>query len=158
MSSILQLPAREVDEKVTEFIRAFRASLDVRVWLKLIDEEVAELREAAQAGDKAHILKEMIDVLYVMSGASLVTPTVNGLLYGTEEAKEIDDKVGDHCAEVLAIDEDNAFSLEVVREALVRVHASNMSKLGDDGKPLYREDGKVLKGPNYKAPDLSDLV
>ncbi len=42
--------------------------------------------------------------------------------------------------------------------AFNRVHESNMSKLGDDGKPIYREDGKVLKGPNYKAPDLSDLV
>ena len=43
-------------------------------------------------------------------------------------------------------------------EALNRVHESNMSKLGEDGKPIYREDGKVLKGPNYKPPELSDLV
>jgi len=42
-------------------------------------------------------------------------------------------------------------------EALDRVHISNMSKLVD-GKPLKREDGKVLKGPNYKPPYLSDLV
>ena len=37
------------------------------------------------------------------------------------------------------------------------VHESNMSKLGNDGKPVYREDGKVTKGPNYKPPDLSWL-
>ena len=43
-------------------------------------------------------------------------------------------------------------------EALNRVHESNMSKLGEDGKPIYRDDGKVLKGPNYKPPNLSDLV
>ena len=43
-------------------------------------------------------------------------------------------------------------------EALNRVHESNMSKLGEDGKPIYREDGKVLKGPNYKPPNLSDLT
>jgi len=43
-------------------------------------------------------------------------------------------------------------------EALDRVHASNMSKLGEDGQPVYREDGKVLKGPNYKPPDLTDLT
>lgn len=35
------------------------------------------------------------------------------------------------------------------------VHRSNMSKLGADGKPIYREDGKVMKGPNYSPPDLS---
>ncbi len=42
-------------------------------------------------------------------------------------------------------------------EALNRVHVSNMSKLDKDGKPIYRDDGKVLKGPDYKPPDLSDL-
>ena len=42
-------------------------------------------------------------------------------------------------------------------EALDRVHKSNMSKLDEDGKPIYREDGKVLKGPNYKPPKLEDL-
>ena len=42
-------------------------------------------------------------------------------------------------------------------EALNRVHESNMSKLDKDGKPIYRDDGKVLKGPDYKPPDLSDL-
>ena len=43
-------------------------------------------------------------------------------------------------------------------EALNRVHQSNMSKLGEDGQPIRREDGKVLKGPNYKEPTLTDLV
>ena len=45
-----------------------------------------------------------------------------------------------------------------LEQALRRVHRSNMSKLGDDGKPIYREDGKVLKGPNYQPPTLTDLV
>ena len=43
-------------------------------------------------------------------------------------------------------------------EAMHRVHESNMSKLDADGKPIYRDDGKVLKGPNYQPPDLSDLI
>ena len=43
-------------------------------------------------------------------------------------------------------------------EALDRVHLSNMSKLGEDGLPIYREDGKVLKGPNYAPPTLTDLI
>ena len=43
-------------------------------------------------------------------------------------------------------------------EALNRVHLSNMSKLDTEGKPIYREDGKVLKGPNYTPPNLTDLV
>ena len=43
-------------------------------------------------------------------------------------------------------------------EAMHRVHESNMSKLGENGKPIYRDDGKVLKGPNYAPPTLEDLV
>ena len=43
-------------------------------------------------------------------------------------------------------------------EALDRVHKSNMSKLDEDGHPIYRDDGNVLKGPNYKPPNLTDLV
>jgi predicted HAD superfamily Cof-like phosphohydrolase len=38
------------------------------------------------------------------------------------------------------------------------VHDSNMSKLGPDGKPMYREDGKVMKGPNFHEPDLSIIL
>ena len=38
------------------------------------------------------------------------------------------------------------------------VQRSNMSKLGPDGKPIFREDGKVLKGPNYTKPDLRKIL
>ena len=45
-----------------------------------------------------------------------------------------------------------------IQTALNRVHHSNMSKLGEDGKPVYRDDGKVVKGPNYRPPNLMDLI
>jgi predicted HAD superfamily Cof-like phosphohydrolase len=38
------------------------------------------------------------------------------------------------------------------------VHRSNMSKLGADGKPVYREDGKVMKGSSYSPPDLESII
>ena len=41
---------------------------------------------------------------------------------------------------------------------LAEVQRSNMSKLGADGKPIYREDGKVLKGPGYFAPDVAEVL
>lgn len=44
---------------------------------------------------------------------------------------------------------------DVIEEAFRVVHESNMSKLGPDGKPVKRHDGKVMKGPNYKEADLS---
>ena len=45
-----------------------------------------------------------------------------------------------------------------IDKALFLVHKSNMSKLGEDGKPIMRNDGKVLKGPNYFEPDLSGII
>jgi predicted HAD superfamily Cof-like phosphohydrolase len=38
------------------------------------------------------------------------------------------------------------------------IQRSNMSKLGEDGKPIYREDGKVLKGPNYFKPRFDEIL
>lgn len=44
-------------------------------------------------------------------------------------------------------------------QALSReVFASNMSKLGSDGKPIYREDGKILKGPDFREPDIAGVL
>lgn len=45
-----------------------------------------------------------------------------------------------------------------VGKAFEAVHLSNLSKLGEDGKPVLREDGKVLKGPNYRQANLSDVA
>lgn len=38
------------------------------------------------------------------------------------------------------------------------IHSSNMSKLGPDGEPLLREDGKILKGPNFRLPDIQSVL
>ncbi|HET8886173.1 MAG TPA: nucleoside triphosphate pyrophosphohydrolase family protein [Salinimicrobium sp.] len=45
-----------------------------------------------------------------------------------------------------------------IEEVFDEIQRSNMSKLGADGKPIYREDGKVLKGPNYFKPDLNKIL
>ena len=51
----------------------------------------------------------------------------------------------------------HAFGIDL-DECYHEVHRSNMSKLGEDGKPIYRDDGKVLKGPNYFHPNLKDIL
>jgi len=45
-----------------------------------------------------------------------------------------------------------------IEEVFAEIHRSNMSKLDSDGKPIYREDGKVLKGPNYSEPNLKQIL
>jgi len=51
----------------------------------------------------------------------------------------------------------HAFGIDL-DECFTEVHESNMSKLGEDGRPIYREDGKVLKGPNYFVPNLEEIL
>ena len=51
----------------------------------------------------------------------------------------------------------HAFGIDL-DDCFSEVHRSNMTKLGEDGRPMYREDGKVMKGPNYSEPDLTQFV
>ena len=51
----------------------------------------------------------------------------------------------------------HAFGLDL-DECFTEVHDSNMSKLGEDGRPIHREDGKVLKGPDYFEPNLHEII
>ncbi len=45
-----------------------------------------------------------------------------------------------------------------IEEVFEEIQRSNMSKLGEDGEPIYREDGKVLKGPNYFKPNIQLIL
>ena len=45
-----------------------------------------------------------------------------------------------------------------IEEVFAEIQRSNMSKLGEDGEPIYREDGKVLKGPNYFKPNIRGIL
>ena len=96
---------------------------------RLIQEEVGEFDEAA----------------------TLLLYSPNDLSLQTEVLKELSDVVF-VCYQFAA-----AFGLDL-DTAMQRVFDSNMSKLGENGKPTYREDGKVLKGPDYKKPALDDLI
>jgi|TARA_R110002167_G_scaffold142230_4_gene330901 predicted HAD superfamily Cof-like phosphohydrolase len=51
----------------------------------------------------------------------------------------------------------HSFGLDL-DECFLEVHRSNMTKLGEDGRPLYRPDGKVMKGPNYETPQLAKII
>tara|TARA_B100000073_G_scaffold226637_1_gene189009 strand:+ start:41 stop:478 length:438 start_codon:yes stop_codon:yes gene_type:complete len=83
--------------------------------------------------------------------ATLLLYAPNDLSLQTDLLKELADVVF-VCYQFAA-----TFGLDL-DTAMERVFESNMSKLGDDGKPIYREDGKALKGPNYKKPRLDDLI
>lgn len=84
-----------------------------------------------------------------------------------EEANEFFDAIGNldfaHAAKELGdlayVVYGTALTLGIdLDDVVAEVHRSNMSKLGEDGKPLFREDGKVLKGPNYQEADVWPIL
>jgi predicted HAD superfamily Cof-like phosphohydrolase len=80
------------------------------------------------------------------------------------ELKEAIDKnnlkeVADALADILYVTYGAGHAFGINLDAcFTEVQSSNMSKLGKDGKPIYNEHGKVLKGPKYFKPDLSKFV
>tara|TARA_R110000822_G_scaffold128761_1_gene264644 strand:- start:64 stop:435 length:372 start_codon:yes stop_codon:yes gene_type:complete len=118
-------------ESVKEFQEAFGQTPSIHRRVKLIKEEYKELMEA-------------IPLSLVFSYSS-VEPM---------PSDKIKKEAGDLLYVVTGIFVDYGWDMDAIFD---KVHESNMSKLGDDGKPIYREDGKVLKSSNYKEPDLSGL-
>ena len=121
-------------EKVKEFMSTF--GQEVKSEPALPDAETIALRVDLIEEE----LKELMSALYRDEEVDLVevADALTDILYVTYGA-----------GHAFGIDLDACFG---------EVQRSNMSKLGEDGKPIYREDGKVLKGPNYFAPDLTKFV
>jgi len=105
----------------------------------------------------------------VKSKSSLSSEKINSLRLSLiqeeldELKKAINDKdiveVADALTDILYVTygAGHAFGVDL-DQCFNEVQNSNMSKLGDDGKPIYDENGKVMKGPNYFKPDLSKYI
>jgi hypothetical protein len=102
---------------------------------------------------------ECLDV----KGVAMRTKLAQEELQETHDAMMIEDRVGildglaDQLYILLGTIIENGME-DVIVEAFNEVHRSNMSKLGEDGKPVLRDDGKILKGNNYSPPDLSKIL
>jgi len=105
----------------------------------------------------------------VQTIASIPSDSIVDLRYNliTEELDELNDAItdanlvdiADALTDILYVvyGAGHAFGINL-NKCFSEVHRSNMSKLGLDGKPIYREDGKVLKGPNYTPPNLTNAL
>lgn len=146
-------------QEVSEFIRVFDASTDIALWERLIEEEVMELHVELTADtiNRENVLKEAADVIYVVTPLIGIVEALGDIGLVSEERMLKLQKLVERADNKLEV-AIGMFGEATIEKAVKLVHASNMSKLGDDGKPIRRDDGKILKGPNYKAPDLSALV
>ena len=105
----------------------------------------------------------------VKSKPSLSTDKINNLRLSLikEELEELNDaikkkdllEIADALTDILYVTygAGHAFGINLDR-CFDEVQRSNMSKLGADSKPIYNENGKVMKGPNYFKPDLSKFI
>ena len=105
----------------------------------------------------------------VKTEPSLSTDNINKLRIDLikEELEELTDamnkkdllEVADALTDILYVTygAGHAFGIDLDR-CFEEVQNSNMSKLGEDGKPIYNDAGKVMKGPNYFKPDLSKFI
>ena len=118
---------------------------------RLYQEELTEYIIAKAKNDKVEILDAVVDMWYIHIGTLLeiygtVDNVVDCIYFNTDRRSDL------IWARVL----ENNFK-EVFIQAFEEVHRSNMSKLGTDGKPIYRKDGKIIKGPNYFRPNLKQF-
>jgi len=158
-----QLPA-EVFQLQREFISSMDANRDFVWWAKtLITEETKELNEAYEKKElsdenMAHIFKELGDVIYVVAGFYNTMPVYAPEIVDVETNQRLQDILDAAATAVSTVTQKLRIPLPMVVSAFEVVHDSNMSKLNNEGKPIRREDGKILKGPNYKAPDMTGIV
>lgn len=87
----------------------------------------------------------------------LVDEEYQELLQALEEDNIVE--VADALGDLLYVIYGWGITIGLDMDAIVaEIHRSNLSKLGADGKPIYREDGKVLKGPDFTQPNLKPIV
>lgn len=127
------------EKKVEEFHKAFGLAVG-----SPLDTDLLLLRGNLIAEESIEVLAEMYKL---RDSLSIKKENVEKLL------KELCDLQYVLSGTLVAFGLDSVFG-----EAFDRVHKANMSKLGEDGKPILREDGKALKGPKYKEADMRGLI
>ncbi|CBW47029.1 N4 gp36-like protein [Roseovarius Plymouth podovirus 1] len=157
------IPA-EVFAVQREFIRSMGGKLDF-LWAAetLVVEETKELREAYEKPETtdanlADIFKEGADLIYVVCHFYNTMPVYAVEVLSEEQNQRVQSIIDEASSLMSTVSHRLQIPLPLFIAAFEIVHASNMSKLDDDGKPVRREDGKIMKGPNYVAPDMMPIV
>jgi predicted HAD superfamily Cof-like phosphohydrolase len=108
-------------------------------------------------GQKVKVSPELADFNTAELRFELITEEVQELATAIDNDDIVE--IADALTDILYVvyGAGHAYGIDL-DECFNEVHRSNMSKLGEDGKPVYREDGKVLKGPKYSPPDLESVI
>lgn len=107
------------------------------------------------------LLEETMEYIHASGCSALVSGTMNGFLTGAviRATHEPDlAAMAQENADVRIITLGSDLTMGSPPDVCAEVVRANMSKLGDDGKPVLRADGKVTKGPNYRPPDVKGVL
>lgn len=148
---------------VSDWMDRFEVTNDLELQDRLINEEASEFLAVFDENEEptpeavSKLLKEIADVMFTSIGFSVMADRlgVHGEVFYTEDTTEKAEAALDIFGFFIKLNPKEAD--RIFTEAFFRVVQSNNSKLDDNGKPVRDENGKVLKGPNYVEPDLSDL-
>jgi NTP pyrophosphatase (non-canonical NTP hydrolase) len=147
---------------VKGWMEAFEVEVNLELQESLLVEEAYELIDVIMRHQGPTIeaisefLKEAADVYFVLFGYFQMLEEAGEIVHFSDDTKKVLNVVLEMVAETILLDP--VVNDQIFGEAFERVVASNMTKLGDDGKPVRNEVGKILKGTNYVAPDLTDLA
>lgn len=135
-----------------EFLEKEMTKEQMKLRERLFDEELKEYNDAEKNNDKVEMLDAVCDMCYILIGTLLEihkgnVDAVTDMIYFEEDDKSkfVFEKVFK-----------NEFN-DIFVKAFEEVHRSNMSKL-QDGKAIFRADGKILKGADYFRPNLEPFV
>ena len=135
-----------------EFLEKEMTDERMKLREKLFEEELKEYDDAEKNKDKVEMLDAVCDMCYILIGTLLemnkgdVDPVTDVIYFGEDDkSKFIFEKVFK-----------NEFN-DIFVKAFEEVHRSNMSKL-ENGKAVFRKDGKILKGANYFRPNLKQFI
>ena len=135
-----------------EFLEKEMTDKRMKLREKLFEEELKEYEVAEKNNNKVEMLDAVCDMYYIYIGTLLELHKGN-----TENVASMIFFLSDKKTNFLfKLETKNGFDV-ILPEALEEVHKSNMSKL-ENGKPIFREDGKILKGKNYFRPNLKQFI
>ncbi len=137
-----------------EFLKGFEIT-PVRMVLrnKLWNEECEELVEAISKKDKVKILDAIVDMIYIRIGTLLEHHKGDVTMVEFQARHDTEIK---NCIEYFT--EHFGHNSKLLEDAFDEVHRSNMSKLDENGDPIFREDGKIVKSHLFIEPNLKSIL
>lgn len=136
-----------------EFLEKEMTKERIELRERLFYEELKEYNDAEKNNDKVEMLDAVCDMYYIHIGTLLEQ--------NKGDVEKVASKIffleDERTRKIFNWEVENGFE-KILFQAFSEIHKSNMSKLGLDGKPIYREDGKITKGPNFFPPNLKQFL